>query len=75
MSSLVDSYGYWSANLGNARTPELSASFSYSSSVDQVYLFGQIGPLGKDCAFVDTSSDSPSQSLTSSRDARLKMGI
>jgi len=34
MSSLVDENGYWHANLGNARTEDLSGPFRYSSFCD-----------------------------------------
>ena len=33
LSSLVDSSGYWYANLGNARTADLSGYFNYSAGV------------------------------------------
>ena len=38
LSALVDSQGYWHANLGNARLSDLSDSFSYSASGDELVI-------------------------------------
>ena len=38
LSTLVDSQGYWHANLGNARLSDLSDSFSYSARGDELVI-------------------------------------
>ena len=38
LSTLVDQEGYWHANLGNARLSDLSDSFSYSASGDELVI-------------------------------------
>ena len=59
MSSLVDSSGYWFANLGNARTSDLSAYFDYSASGDSVMLLAQGAADGCAIQTVDTNEDTP----------------
>ena len=63
LSSLVDNTGYWYANLGNARTSDLSAYFDYSASGDQVRLEAQGAADGTGCLLVDTADDSPAADL------------
>ncbi|MBM4431327.1 MAG: hypothetical protein FJ026_13440, partial [Chloroflexi bacterium] len=55
LSALVDSSGYWYANLGNARTSNLSAYFTYSASGDKVKLEAQGAADGTGCLLVDTA--------------------
>ena len=64
MSSLVDSSGYWNANLGNARTPDLSGYFEYSASGDSVMLFAEGVADGCAIQTVDTSADYPAAPMT-----------
>ena len=64
MSALVDTTGWWFANLGNARVATLDAYFSYSPSGDQLVLYAQGGPAGTAAQTVDTANDSPAPSMT-----------
>jgi YVTN family beta-propeller protein len=59
LSSLVDSSGYWYANLGNARTADLSGYFDYSAGGDGVALAAQGAGDGTAGQTVDTADDSP----------------
>ncbi|MGQ9568911.1 MAG: fibronectin type III domain-containing protein, partial [Anaerolineae bacterium] len=64
MSALVDSSGWWYANLGNARVASLDAYFAYSPSGDQLVLYAQDGPAGTAAQTVDTANDSPAPPMT-----------
>ena len=64
MSSLVDSNGYWHANLGNARMANLSAYFGYSPSGDNVLLLAKGAAEGCANETVDTNADSPAAPMT-----------
>jgi len=64
LSSLVDSSGYCFANLGNARTVDLSAYFEYSASGDSVMLLAEGAAEGCTSQTVDTSADAPAASMT-----------
>ncbi len=57
LSALVDSNGYWHANLGNARTPDLERTFSYSASGDQLLIEVQDAESGTASQTVDTAHD------------------
>jgi hypothetical protein len=59
MSAVVMKTGYWSANLGNARTSDLSALFEYSASGDEVILVAEGGRYGSSELIIDTEADSP----------------
>ncbi len=63
MSSLVDSSGYWYANLGNARTADLGDYFEYSASGDEMELEAQGASHGTASQTVDTANDSPAPSM------------
>ncbi len=63
MSALVDSSGYWFINFGNARTQDLSAYFSYSSSGDNLILYAQGAGDGTASQTVDTGSDFPAADM------------
>jgi len=64
LSSLVDSSGYWNANLGNARLVDLSAYFEYSASADSVTLLAKGATEGCASQTVDTNADSPAVPMT-----------
>ncbi len=49
LAALTDANGYWSANLGNARTPDLAGSFSYTASGDQLVLEARGAAAGVRC--------------------------
>ena len=55
LSALVDSQGYWHANLGNARLSDLSDSFSYSASGDELLI--EVQGAGTATLTVDTAND------------------
>jgi hypothetical protein len=59
LSGLVDSNGYWYANLGNARIQDLTAYFSYSASGDSLAAFAEGGSDGTGSIMVDTAGDTP----------------
>ena len=59
LSALVDDTGYWYANLGNARTADLSGYFDYSASGDWVLLKAQGAADGVGCLAVNTAEDTP----------------
>ena len=59
LSSLVESSGYWQANLAESRVPDLSKYFEYSSSGDHVQLAAQCASDGTSTQMVDTSTDPP----------------
>ena len=63
LSALVENDGYWSTNLGNVRTEDLSAYFSYSASGNQLYLEAQGAADGEGCQTVNTSADSPAATI------------
>jgi immune inhibitor A len=63
MSSLVDSNGYWTTNLGNARLADLSAYFEYSASGDSVMLLAKGAAEGCARQTVDTSADYPAADM------------
>lgn len=65
MSALVDSFGYWNCNLGNARIVDLSGYFMYSASGgDNVRLVAKGGADGNTSPLlVDTSTDKPVSNL------------
>lgn len=62
MSCLVFS-GYWTVNLGNARTKDLNGYFEYSSSGDGLILFAQGAGDGIDEKNVDTGTPLPIPAL------------
>ena len=64
MSSLVESSGYWFANLGNARQADLSAYFVYSASGDKVMLLAKGAAEGCASQTVNTSADAPAAPMT-----------
>ena len=64
LSALVDNTGYWHANLGNARTADLSAYFRYSPSGDNVMLLAKGAAEGCTSQTVDTSADTPADPMT-----------
>jgi hypothetical protein len=64
MSTLVDSSGYWYTNLGNARTPDLSAYFVYSASGDEIMLLAKGAAEGCASQTVDTGADTPAAPMT-----------
>ena len=55
LSALVDQEGYWHANLGNARLSDLSDSFSYSASGDELLI--EVQGAGTATLTVDTAND------------------
>ena len=63
LSGLVDGNGYWSVNLGSARTAEHNASFDYSSSGDDVRLEAQGVADGTASQTVDTADDYPAPDM------------
>ena len=63
LSSLVESSGYWQANLAESRVPDLSEYFEYSSSGDNVLLAAQCASDGTSTQTVDTSTDPPYPSM------------
>ena len=63
LSALVESSGYWFANLGNARTADLSGYFSYSASGDGVDMAAQGAGDGTASQTVDTANDSPAPDM------------
>ncbi|MBC8422411.1 MAG: fibronectin type III domain-containing protein [Chloroflexi bacterium] len=63
LSALVDDTGYWNTNLGNVRTADLNAYFTYSASGDRVKLEAQGAADGAGCLLVDTADDSPAADL------------
>lgn len=63
LSSLVDSSGYWFANLGSARRTNLGGYFTYSSSGDGLILTTQGGFDGAVRRTTDTGADSPAPNL------------
>ena len=56
LSALVDSEGYWHANLGNARTADLERTFSYSASGDELLIEVQDADGGTASQTVDTAN-------------------
>ena len=64
LSSLVDSSGYWNANLASARLTDLSAYFEYSASADSVTLLAKGAAEGCASQTVYTSADSPAAPMT-----------
>ncbi len=63
MSSLVDSNGYWSASLGNARPADLGSYFDYSASGDGVELTAQGAGDSTASQTVNTSNDRPAPDM------------
>ncbi|MBC8422466.1 MAG: right-handed parallel beta-helix repeat-containing protein, partial [Chloroflexi bacterium] len=64
LSALVDDTGYWYANLGNARTSDLSAYFTYSASGDKLRLEAQGAADGTGYEpAVDTVNDTPAPTI------------
>jgi predicted outer membrane repeat protein len=63
LSVLVDSNGYWSTDLGNARSADLSDYFSYSNSGDLLLLeaLGASDDVG--CQRIDTGADTPAADI------------
>jgi hypothetical protein len=59
MAALVEGNGWWSANLGNVRLADLSGSFDYSASGDQLEVFAQGADDGTARQTVDTGDDTP----------------
>ncbi|MGB0385397.1 MAG: choice-of-anchor B family protein [Ardenticatenaceae bacterium] len=81
LSALVANDGFWNTNLGNARTENVSAYFSYSASGDQLFLEAQGAADGEGCQSVDTSADNPAATVelgnspcTISSDIELRLG-
>ena len=70
MSALVESDGWWHANLGNARLADGSGYFTYSTAGDAVMLMAQ-GPAGRFVSrTVDTGDLGPAAPLTLVRQRR-----
>jgi hypothetical protein len=66
VSARADSSGVWSFNLGNVRTADLQASYSFTNGVDKLRLVGQGGSAGTvgvdpDQFVVTTPATSPYQ--------------
>ena len=59
MSAVVGKTGFWSANLGNTRSGDLSALFEYSASGDAVILEAEGGRYGSASLTAGTEADSP----------------
>ncbi|MGB0384991.1 MAG: peroxidase family protein [Ardenticatenaceae bacterium] len=59
LSGIVDEDGYWHANLGNARTADLSGYFSYSASGDQVLVEAHAPEYKTASETIDTVHDAP----------------
>ena len=57
LSTLVAQNGYWHANLGNARTADLTRPFSYSASGDKLLIEVQGADSGAASQTVDTNND------------------
>ena len=56
LSALVDSEGYWHANLNDARTADLERTFSYSASGDELLIEVQDADGGTASQTVDTAN-------------------
>ncbi|MFH1563453.1 MAG: fibronectin type III domain-containing protein [Nitrospirota bacterium] len=68
-SVLVDANGYWSENLVNLRTHDLSGFFDYSvNGGDNLVLFAQGSKDGTATLTVDTNQDSPAPDIILSTD-------
>jgi hypothetical protein len=63
MSALVEEGGWWSANLGNARVPDLSEYFDYSATGDELDLRAQGAGDGIAARTIDTGSDAPAPAV------------
>ena len=69
LSALVDSKGYWHANLGNARDASSGESFTYSDSGDVVVLTTQSGTNSTSTNTLDTSDLRPAAPIILPRTA------
>jgi len=63
MSALVEPNGWWSANLGNARRPDLGDYFAYSQSGDELQLCAQGAGDGEGSLTVDTLDTAPAPDM------------
>lgn len=75
MSALIDASGYWYTNLGNARTQDLSAYFSYSAAGDNLILFAQGAGDGTTSQTIDTNNDYPAPDMVLSAGAIPKIEV
>jgi secreted trypsin-like serine protease len=64
LSTRTDGSGYWSLNLGNARTQDLGGYFLYSASGDSLAIKVQCAPQRGASLIVDTADDYPVPALT-----------
>lgn len=64
LSTRTDDSGYWSLNLGNARTQDLGGYFLYSASGDSLIIEVQCAPQRGGGLIVDTANDYPVPALT-----------
>ncbi|MCP4168141.1 MAG: hypothetical protein GY759_19915, partial [Chloroflexi bacterium] len=64
LEAIVQSSGYWSVNLGSARTDDLQAYFAYSPSGDQLQLNIDSGTGCAALQTIDTSDDTPAPSMS-----------
>jgi secreted trypsin-like serine protease len=64
LSTRTDDEGFWSLNLGNARTQDLQSSFLYSASGDSVAIEVQCEPERGAGLIVDTGNNYPVPTLT-----------
>ncbi len=64
LSTRTDGNGYWTLNLGNARTQNLDDYFLYSAGGDKLAVEAQCDPFHAVSINVDTNSDSPLATLT-----------
>lgn len=64
LSAITNEAGYWSANLGNARTANLAGFFAYSMPGDNLRLEARTGARGTTCpSALDTAGAAPAPGM------------